>query len=76
MDAGLTAVSTRRKRKADKMNSLRCRYMSHMFHCVCMVGGGGGSICCIFQCTDAIHTSGEDYLCNGSSQSFLAFFSM
>ncbi len=60
MDAGLTAVSTRRKRKADKMNSLRCRYMSHMFHCVCMCGGGGGSICCIFQCTDAIHTSGED----------------
>ncbi len=39
MDAGLTAVSTRRKRKADKMNSLRCRYMSHMFHCVCMWGG-------------------------------------
>ncbi len=45
MDAGLTAVSTRRKRKADKMNSLRCRYMSHMFHCVCVcVWGGGGGV--------------------------------
>lgn len=55
MDAGLTAVSKRRKRKDDKMNSLKCRYMSHMFHC-----GGFVSICCIFQCTDEIHTSGED----------------
>ncbi len=44
MDAGLTAVSTRRKRKADKMNSLRCIYMSHMFHCVCMCVGGGGDL--------------------------------
>lgn len=49
MDAGLTAVSKRRKTKDGKMNSLKCRYVRHMFHCMC-VGG----------CTDFMHTAGEN----------------
>lgn len=41
MDAGLTAVSKRRKTKDGKMNSLKCRYTRHMFVCV-----GGAQISC------------------------------
>lgn len=55
MDAGLTAVSKRRKRKYDKMNSVMQIYEPYVSLC-----GGFVSICCIFECTDAKHTSGED----------------
>lgn len=43
MDAGLTAVSKRRKTKDGKMNFLKCRYVRHMFYCMCV---GGAQISC------------------------------